>query len=193
MPLEDPHLDGEPEPWVADLDALWLYWADARPERTGRALRRDVFASFTSGLASRWPHGGYRFRFAEEPRTSGRAPLDDTARALLRALFPDLREAALAWTWRDPEDALDDFLDRWLVFREHRPWVRSNDVADSMLPALRAPWAACVRELVEGASGARAAVLDGASLAGSWGDHGVALVIAAGPRGCVFHVALWTD
>ena len=60
------------------------------------------------------------------------------------------------------------------------------------MPALREPWAACVREVVMEASDARGAVIAGEDLADGWGDHGVALVLAAGSRLCGFHVGLWT-
>lgn len=191
--LEDSNDDAGAGPYVAGLDDLWLYWSSAPADLTGRALRRVLFASFASALQSRWLHGGYWFRFGEQARVTGATIADDAVHATLRAMFRRLPDGPLGLTWRAPLAALDDFLDRWLFFRRHRPYVCQDDVPDWMVPALREPWAACIRELVGDAAGARAAVLDGENLGDDWGDHGVTLVLAAGTRLSVVHVGLWTD
>ncbi|WAS97300.1 hypothetical protein [Nannocystis punicea] len=194
MQIEDLNDDGAAL-WLAGLDDLWLYWSSAPVGLVGREHRRAVFGSFASGLQGRWAHGGYNFRFVEQTRAPDAAIADDSARAeaTLQATFSRLREDALEWTWGGAVAALDDFLDRWLLFRRRRPYVRYDDVPDWMIPALREPWAACVRELGGDTIEARAAVLEGECLADDWGDHGVALVLASGSRLCVLHVGLWTD
>jgi hypothetical protein len=195
MVLEDSNEDYGHEPYVADLDELWLCCSSGLLDLVGQERRRALFAGFASALQNRWTHGGYRFRFAEKARTPSAAPADDARQAstLLQAIFPGLRSETFGVTWCDPIVALDDYLDRWLFFRVHRPYVRHDDVPDWMMPALREPWAACVRELVAGAAGARAAVVEGELLVEAWGDHGVALVVAAATRLNVLHVGLWTD
>lgn len=194
MHIEDLNEDGAGA-WVAGLDDLWLYWSSAPAGLEGRELRRTVFGSFASALQWRWTHGGYNFRFAEQTRTPDAAIADDSARAeaTLQAMFSRLRENTLGLTWGGTAEALDDFLDRWLLFRRHRPYVSHDDVPDWMIPGLREPWAACVRELGGDAIGAHAVVLEGQCLADDWGDHGVALVLASGSRLCVLQVGLWTD
>lgn len=184
MNLEDPDRDGCDEAFVGDLDQLWLRWANGPAELTGRGLRRALLASFASALHSRWSHGGYHFRFAEEVRRPGSSPSIDAslARTMLQAMLRDPWGEPLALTWRTPTDALDEFLDQWLFFRWHRPYVRRDDVPDWMIPVLQEPWAACVRELVGNAADARAAVLEGEYLSKAWGDHGVLLVLAAHKR-----------
>ncbi len=179
-------------PLVGDLEALWLHVSDLPPELTGRLLRRTIFAVYATALQWRWDHGGYHFSFAELPFPPGTQP-ETPARDLLRAMFPGLRDEALALVWCAPPDALDDFLDRWLFFRRSRPWVAQDDVPAWMMPALREPWAACVREIVGDHAHARAAVLEGFSLTPAWNDHGVALVLVAGPRVALFHASMCTD
>ncbi|MCY1054779.1 hypothetical protein [Nannocystis sp. SCPEA4] len=194
MHIEDLNDDGA-GPWLAGLDDLWQYWSSAPPGLAGRERRRALFGSFASALQGRWTHGGYNFRFAEQTRAPDAALAHDSARAeaTLQAMFSRLRKHGPAPTWSGTAEALDDFLDRWLLFRRHRPYVWQGDVPDWMIPALREPWAACVRELGGDAIGARAAVLEGNCLADDWGDHGVALVLASGSRFCVLQVGLWTD
>ena len=195
MQIEDCHADVWDGPYVADLDELWLYWSSVPPGLAGRERRRALFASFASALQYRWSHGGYRFRFVEEVRRPGATAKDDTgkARALLQAMFPGLRGETFEITWCEPGDALDEFLDHWLFFRRHRPYVRQDDVPQWMMPVLCEPWAAGVRELVGEAPDVRAAVIVGENLTDGWGDHGVALVLAAAGRLCAFQVGLWTD
>ncbi|HEY0138148.1 MAG TPA: hypothetical protein VGB85_28875 [Nannocystis sp.] len=179
-------------PYVGDLEALWLHVSDLPPGLTGRQLRARLFAVFATALQWRWDHGGYHFRFAELPLRPGRQP-EAQARELLRAMFPAIRDEGLALVWCEPLGALDDFLDRWLFFRRSRPYVAHDDVPAWMMPALREPWAACVRELVAADADARAAVLEGFCLTPDWNDHGVALMLVAGARVGLFHVGLCTD
>jgi hypothetical protein len=193
MVVEDS--DGSDEgPYLTSLDDLWLYWADPPPGLAGRALRRSIFASFASALYARWTSGGYHFRFLESDRLPSGVSADaGPASALLQAVFPRPR-AVFDFVRRGPAEALDDFLDSWLFF--HRPgwsFMRQDDVPPWMAPTLRAPWAASVAEITAGAADVWAATVEGERLTDNWGDHGAALVLAAGRRLCAFHVSLWTD
>ncbi|MCY1063539.1 hypothetical protein OV090_02135 [Nannocystis sp. RBIL2] len=187
--------DDHPEPDLPGIEELWLYWSSPPAGLTGRALRRALFASFSSALQIRWLHGGYFFRFAEDSRPARGTIAGDDVRVqeMLRAIYPHLPDGSLGLRWTAPSEALDEFLDCWLLFRRYRSYVRQDDVPEWMLPVLREPWAACVRELVGDAVGAHAAVLAREDLADDWGDHGVALFVAAGTRLTIVQVSLSTD
>lgn len=180
---------------VDDLDGLWLYWADPPSDLAGSALRQAAFVSFATALQARWLCGGYGFLFAEDVRPVGASADDDAARAgaMIAAVFPKAEVAPSSIAWRAPDEALDDFLDGWLFFRQSRPYVAHNDVPAWMDATLRTPWASIMRELGAGEADGRAAVLEGESWQSGRGDHYVTLVLAVGVRLCMLHVGLWTD
>jgi hypothetical protein len=187
--------EGDSSLYVTDLDGLWLYWADPPPNLTGSALRQAAFVSFATALQARWLCGGYAFLFAEDARPAGATVDDDASRAcaMIAAVFPKAQVAPSSVAWRTPDEALDDFLDGWLFFRQSHPYVQQNDVPTWMDAILRTPWASIMRELGAGEAGGRAAVLEGEGWASGRGDHYVTLMLAAGGRLCMLHVDLWTD